>query len=204
MSIEINILSALATGIASSTVAEELWDVFKSALRKTGQSDVPEYAVSDIDRKKATQFIIEKEATLDKAKKDELARTVREALDQAQTAAEDIRRERIRQAQRTFNTAIALLIIGVVIIFVGVGIMFAGGNLGGGGITAGIGAITEIISALVFKFNHDTNNRLDEIQKDLSAIEKAQIALSLSSHITDSARRDEAIAEVIKELNRKS
>lgn len=82
--------------------------------------------------------------------------------------------------------------------------MFVGGNLGGGGITAVIGAISEIISALVFKFNHDTNNRLDEIQKDLSTIEKARVALTLSEHITDSIKRDEAITEVIKELSKKS
>ena len=69
-----------------------------------------------------------------------------------------------------------------------------------GALTAAIGAVTEIISAVLLKLNHGANNRLDEIGKDLSSIEAAQIAMALIEKIEDPSKRDDAIREAAKDL----
>lgn len=63
------------------------------------------------DREKAKSLIEASDsAQQDERKRNELAKAAREALQHAKIAAEDIRRERLRQAKRTFKTAVVLLI----------------------------------------------------------------------------------------------
>jgi hypothetical protein len=52
----------------------------------------------------------------------------------------------------------------------------------------------------MFRLNHETNNRLDEINKDVNAIEATQIATELIYRISDSSIRDDAIRELAKSL----
>ncbi|MGC9491234.1 TRADD-N-associated membrane domain-containing protein, partial [Vibrio genomosp. F10] len=63
-------------------------------------------------------------------------------------------------------------------------------------ITVSVGAISEVVSLLVFKFNKETNNRLDELRKDLSVIEVARVGLSIAKQIEDQDKRDHAISEL--------
>ena len=123
-----------------------------------------------------------------------------EALAAAHNTGNGIRAERIRQAKITFNAALSLAVIGVVIIFGGVGLLWFRGTVNSGGIAAAIGAVTEVISALLFKLNHEANSRLDEIGKDLSSIEAGQIAMTLIDKIEDPAKRDDAIREAARGL----
>jgi drug/metabolite transporter superfamily protein YnfA len=122
------------------------------------------------------------------------------ALAAAHNTANGLRAERIRQAKATFNAALALVVIGVLIIFVGVGLLLFRDTVNAGALTAAIGGVTEVISALLFKLNHETNNRLDEIGKDLSSIEAAQIAMTLIDKIEDPSKRDDAIREAARDL----
>ena len=92
------------------------------------------------------------------------------------------------------------MVIGVLIIFVGVGLLLFRDTVNAGALTAAIGGVTEVISALLFKLNHETNNRLDEIGKDLSSIEAAQIAMTLIDKIEDPSKRDDAIREAARNL----
>jgi hypothetical protein len=123
-----------------------------------------------------------------------------EAIQAAHDSANNIRSERMRQAKFTFNAALSLAVLGVLIIFAGVILLFFKESLTVGSITAGIGAITEVISAILFRLNHETNNRLDEIGRDLSAIEAARIAMTLIEEITDQGKKDDAIKELARDL----
>lgn len=122
------------------------------------------------------------------------------ALAAAHNAANVLRVERIRQAKNTFNAALALVVIGVLIIFVGVGLLLFRDSVNAGVLTTAIGGVIEVISALLFKLNHETNNRLDEIGKDLSSIEAAKIAMTLIDKIEDPSKRDDAIREAARDL----
>jgi hypothetical protein len=83
---------------------------------------------------------------------------------------------------------------------VGVALLLFRDAVAPGALTSGIGAATEVISAILFRLNHETNNRLDEVGKDLSAIEAAQIAMTLIDKIEDPAKRDDAIQEAARDL----
>lgn len=48
--------------------------------------------------------------------------------------------------------------------------------------------------------HHDTNNRLDEIGRNLTAIEADRIAMTLIDQISDPQKRDDAIQELAKDL----
>jgi hypothetical protein len=104
------------------------------------------------------------------------------------------------QARITFNAAITLAVVGVLIIFSGVALLLLRDSITAGALSAVVGAATEVISAVLFRLNHETNNRLDEIGRDLSAIEAARIAMSLIEQIADPAKRDDAIMELAKDL----
>lgn len=79
----------------------------------------------------------------------------------------------MRQAKLSFNVAIGLMVIGVLIVFIGIALLYFKEGFESGLITIGGGAVSEIISVIVFSFNKETNNRLDELRKDLSTIEMA-------------------------------
>jgi hypothetical protein len=65
----------------------------------------------------------------------------------------------------------------------------------GRGITVAAGIVMDFLSFFTIKFHRETNNRLDEIRRDESAIR-------LIGQIQDPVKRDEAIAELAKALRR--
>lgn len=123
-----------------------------------------------------------------------------EAIQAAHDAATNMRNERMRQARITFNAALSLAVLGVLIIFAGVALLLIRDAITAGALSTGVGAITEVFSAILFRLNHETNNRLDEIGRDLSAVEVARIAMSLIDQIGDPHKRDDAIIELTKDL----
>lgn len=193
----LEIVSALITTSATSTVAKYLWDAILQGLKGKGVQGISQ-EISTVKNFNEAEAVLSEQ---DKQIAPDVAHTLTlGALSSAHQAANGLREERMRQAKMTFNAALALAVIGVLIIFTGVGLLLFRNAVTAGGLTACIGAVTEIISALLFRFNHETNNRLDEVGKDLSAIEKARIAMILIYKIEDPRKRDDAIREAAKDL----
>lgn len=136
-------------------------------------------------------------ARLPEQKADEITR---ELLEAAHDSTKTLRDERIRQARSTFNAAIALVVIGVLIIFVGVALILLRQTTTSGSLTAALGAVTEVISAILFRFHNQTNSKLDELGRELSVIESARIAMMLIEKIEDPAKRDDAIRDAARDL----
>ena len=191
MSVEL--VTTLLSSAAVSTVAEALWKGVRDGLRARGVQRVPEELSSP-------QTLEIAKLEVESLPPDEARDLTLEALARAHNAANGVRAERLRQAKLTFNAAISLAVIGILIIFVGVALFLFRDAVAPGVLTSGIGAVTEVISAILFRLNHETNNRLDEVGKDLSAIEAAQIAMTLIDKIEDPAKRDDAIREAARDL----
>ena len=112
-----------------------------------------------------------------------------------------IRQERLRQAKATFNAALSATVFGVIIVFSGIGLIYAG-KVSSGVITTAVGALTQVVSALLFKFNKDANDRLDATGKDLHILDKARLAMHYVEQISDGKTKDETIARLVKEFQK--
>lgn len=122
------------------------------------------------------------------------------ALSEAHEVTKTLRSERLRQAKSAFNAALILAVLGVLIIFGGVALILFKDATVGGAITTAVGAVVEVVSALLFKFSNDAQNRLDEMGRHLNAIETAQITVDIIDKIEDPHKRDDAIRETAKSL----
>lgn len=197
MSLEIQLVSTLLGSLVSSGIVEKVVEALRARSREKGAEE--SVGVTPIlDAPRELDILLKAgETRLD-------SRGVREltldAIVAAHDAAMDLRNERMRQARVTFNAALSLAVLGVLIIFAGVALLLFRDAVAPGALTASIGAVTEIVSAILFRLNHETNNRLDDIGRDLSAIEAARIAMTLIEKIIDPAKRDDAIRELAKDL----
>ena len=115
---------------------------------------------------------------------------------------EGIRTERLRQARATFNTALVLVVVGVLIIFAGVVLMYIGQTTAGI-VSSAVGVVTEIISAVLFRLNKETNDRLDALAPDLTILERARYGMKFIEHIEDKDARNKAIEELTKDIRSK-
>ena len=109
-----------------------------------------------------------------------------------------IQKEQVRQARITFDVALGIGVTGTVILLVGVAsFLFHGFPASdmGRGITVAAGIVMNLLSFFMIKFHRETNNRLDEIRRDESAIR-------LIAQIQDPVKKDEAIYELAKALRR--
>jgi hypothetical protein len=197
MSIEIvsALLSPTVVSSAVAGVAKGLYEFVKSEYREKGvRIDVGNLKGSDVDtiRKTIGSALPENE---------ERKITI-SALNEARNSTVAVRLERMRQAKLAFNAAVALLVVGVLIILLGIALMILKDNSAGAAITTAVGATVEVISALLFKFNSETNNRLDETGKYLYRIEAAQLAMNIASKIEDRAKRDDGIREAVLALSK--
>jgi hypothetical protein len=75
--------------------------------------------------------------------------SVTDAISSARVAETKIRDERMRQAKITFDAALSLAIVGVLIVFSGVVVLLLRQDVGAGAITIGVGVVTEGVSAHV-------------------------------------------------------
>ena len=110
-----------------------------------------------------------------------------------------IQKEQVRQARITFNAALAIGVTGTLILLAGVASFLYHGfeaSDTGRGITVAAGIVMDFLSFFMIKFHRETNNRLDEIRRDESAIR-------LIAQIQDPVKRDEAISELAKALRRR-
>jgi pentatricopeptide repeat protein len=197
MSLEVQVVTTLLGSLAASGLFEKAIQVFRERLREKGVEKLPETTVP-VDAPKQLEVLFEgvenrrgpaavRDLTLD-------------AILAAHEAATELRAERMRQARVTFNAAISLAVLGVLIIFGGIALLLLRDAITAGALTASVGAVVEVVSAILFRLNHETNNRLDELGRDLSAIEAARIAMTLIEQISDLAKRDDAIRELVKDL----
>lgn len=109
-----------------------------------------------------------------------------------------IQKEQVRQARITFDAGLAIGVTGILILLVGVAsFLYRGFQASdmGRGITVAAGIVMNFLSFFMIKFHRETNNRLDEIRRDESAIR-------LIAEIQDPVKRDEAIYELAKALRR--
>ncbi|WP_018417410.1 TRADD-N-associated membrane domain-containing protein [Teredinibacter turnerae] len=189
MSIEVTLITSLLASVLGSTaLAESLVKLFKEKFdnKTTKNTASDELQVSDRQKLYLTgdqESEIATEAAI-------------EALDETYHSTAGIVSERMRQAKLAFNVAISLMVVGVVIVFAGIGLLWVKESFESGLITVAVGAVSEIISLLVFKFNSETNNRLDVLRKDLSIIETARVGLSIAKQIENQEKRDHAISQL--------
>ena len=189
MSIEVTLITSLLASVLGSTaLAESLVKLFKEKFDNKTTKDTASDELQVSDRQKLyltgdQESEIATEAAI-------------EALDETYQSTAGIVSERMRQAKLAFNVAISLMVVGVVIVFAGIGLLWVKESFESGLITVAVGAVSEIISLLVFKFNSETNNRLDVLRKDLSIIETARVGLSIAKQIENQEKRDHAISQL--------
>lgn len=109
-----------------------------------------------------------------------------------------IHKEQVRQARITFDAALAIGVTGILILLAGVASFLYHGVQAsdmGRAITVAAGIVMNFLSFFMIKFHRETNNRLDEIRRDESAIR-------LIAEIRDPVKRDDAICELAKALRR--
>jgi hypothetical protein len=189
VSIEVTLITSLLASVLGSTaLAESLVNLFKEKFDNKTTKDTASDELQVSDRQKLyltgdQESEIATEAAI-------------EALDETYQSTAGIVAERMRQAKLAFNVAISLMVVGVVIVFAGIGLLWVKESFESGLITVAVGAVSEIISLLVFKFNSETNNRLDVLRKDLSIIETARVGLSIAKQIENQEKRDHAISQL--------
>ncbi|MDB5972325.1 MAG: hypothetical protein JWQ90_4775 [Hydrocarboniphaga sp.] len=195
MSIEVTLVTALLSSVlGSGALAESLIEIFKKGFKERASDDAGEGALT-------SQVSDRKAAYLTSQKASEIATDAAlQALDLTYQTGSSIRDERMRQARLTFNVALGLMTAGVLIVFTGAAMLWFRDNIAPGLITITAGAVSEIVSALVFALNRETNNRLEDVRKDLSRIEAARIGLSMAKQISDLEKRDGAIVELTMRL----
>jgi hypothetical protein len=74
--------------------------------------------------------------------------------------------ERLRQASRSFDLSLILITTSSIISIVGIALLFLG-KVPEGTVTTAGGLASNVVSVRCLKLNKDTNDRLDEIVKDL-------------------------------------
>lgn len=199
MSIDYSVIVSLLSSVLGATaVSDTLVEAFKKLFEeKKTETEESRNVPTLVPQERQTKDVKEIEAQL-------ATDAAISVLDSTYASTSLIRDERMRQAKLAFNSALSLVVIGVLIIFIGVGLLWFNGSVEAGSITVAIGAITEIISVLLFKFNKEANQRLDDVRKELSSIETAKIGLSLAKEINNLEKRDEAIANLASQLQSKN
>ena len=110
------------------------------------------------------------------------------------------RQEVFTQARTSSIVAVSLLSVGTLLVFAGIICAYTI-NLNAGVITIAASAVIDVIGAIVFRYNNQTNSRLDAAARELTTIEKATTAMYLIGYISDAEKRDQAIVELVQQLS---
>jgi len=199
MSVGIELITAIVGSSATTDIALVLWKILRNQLAEINVKEIPEKITNNQQFEAANKVVIEK--TADISDIDDHSITIN-TLTAARKSAIEYRKERRRQASHAFNAALVLSVIGILIIFIGVLLLILKDTVTAGAITAGVGAVSEIVSLLLFKLSNDANGRYDKVGEDLSRIERAKEATDIAHQINDPSKRDEALREVIKTLEK--
>ena len=198
MSVEI-VTSLLAT--MSGALAKSVYAALKEKIMieygtKKITLNLPTQIESESDIKTIEGILVDEEKRLPRVESQPI---VADIFKLSYHTTKKIRDERLRQARITFNWAVILTIIAVVVIFCGVVLLYWG-KITSGVVSTSVGAVTEVIGVVLFKLNRDANNRLDEVGKTLANFEKAQLGMSLIDKMVDESKKDEAIRKLAKYL----
>jgi hypothetical protein len=117
----------------------------------------------------------------------------------AETAAVEIRSERMRQARTSFNLAVVSVAAGAVLILLSL-ILVAADQTSAAVVSTAASTMTQAAALAMFRISRDANRRLDAVASDLSILERLRLALELSDEIADPAARDRVIAETVRAL----
>jgi hypothetical protein len=198
------VLAAMYQSLVNSGVTETIGDAIKEQLKEKGVPTEEAAKAKEIVETTSPESIMSGDVTVaDVGPAEDRGYGLGfEVIDAGQAEATRIRNERMRQARMTFNAALALAVLGVLLIFGGVALLLFRDAVSAAALTASVGAVTEVFSAVLFKFYSDTNNRLDAILRDLSYLNGARVALAATRMIEDSATRDEAVRDVLRNLQR--
>jgi hypothetical protein len=198
------VLAAMYQSLVNSGVTETIGDAIKEQLKEKGVPTEEAAKAKEIVETTSPESIMSGDVTVaDVGPAEDRGYGLGfEVIDAGQAEATRIRNERMRQARMTFNAALALAVLGVLLIFGGVALLLFRDAVSAAALTASVGAVTEVFSAVLFKFNSDTNNRLDAIGRDLSYLNAARVGLAATRMIEDSATRDEAVRDVLRNLQR--
>jgi hypothetical protein len=171
------------------------------ALKKTFPSVIGKMAPEEIQEEvfHATSLPVGigplSQAVLDEQAKDaarELIVVAREYLDRQ-------RQERLSQAHITFAAAFIALITGTVLVFIALICIYTA-SLPVGAATVVASLISDIISALAFRFNKEANERLDSVTRELSILDRTELATRYIGYISHTEAKDRAITDLIKWL----
>lgn len=106
-------------------------------------------------------------------------------------------REQMRQARLSFNCALPLGAIGILVAFWGAASWPMGWGKGAAGIDVGIGGIMEVLTFVLLRFHSEMNRRLDEAQKEVRAQRREDRLFLKLLKIEDPVKRDEAITRFV-------
>ena len=110
-----------------------------------------------------------------------------------------LKNEKERQARKSFNAALGLIIAGVTIVFGSV-FLFIRNNIIGGILSSVVGAISSIIGGTIMKLYKDTNDRLDKYDDDLFTLYTAQVQYALIREIDDVKKRNAELIKLIESI----
>ena len=108
-------------------------------------------------------------------------------------------KERLRQSRMVSNVTVFLLVIGVLIVFIGIALLLKN-DITSGIVTTSSGIISDIIIGVIFKFNKDSNDRLDITAEDMGYFERVRTSEVLMDKITDPDRKDILIDDLIRSM----
>ena len=193
MSLEIvsAILSSVGAG-ASLNILKYLYEKFVDQ-----REELPTRIESELDIQKVQLAMDKERKSLDNGVAEKIALG---AIENTYSHLEGIRSERLRQARTVFNIALSLIVVGVLIIFAGVVLMYFQKTTAGI-ISSAVGVVTEIISAVLFKFNKEANDRLDALAPDLTVLERARHGMKFIEEIKDPDARNKAIKSLLDDIS---
>jgi len=105
----------------------------------------------------------------------------------------EIHKEQMRQAKLSFNMALPLGVIGILVAMWGA----ISWSTSMGKRYVGIGAIMEVLTFILSKFPNEMNRRLDETQKEVRSCHRLERVYRKLWGIGDSSKRDEAIFRLL-------
>lgn len=116
--------------------------------------------------------------------------------EQDDTQMSEIHTEQMRQAKLSFNCALPLGVIGI-LVAIWAAISWPQGQAKGAGFS--ISAIMEVLTFILLKFHSEMNRRLDEAQKEIRAQRCEDRRFLKALKIADPVKRDDVIARLLTE-----
>ena len=113
----------------------------------------------------------------------------------------NFRKERERQAKNSFNVALSLIIVGVLVVFGGVFLLFRK-NIVEGVLSSVVGSISSIIGGTIIKLYKDTNDRMDKLNADLFTLNSAKVQYAMILKINNEKKRDVELSKLIQSIGK--